>query len=75
MREVDVLAEIRAFRDGLAARHGSSAEALSRALAERSQAAGRKVVRFPPRPPRPPRAVGRQPGAEELQVMRPLDHH
>ena len=61
MREPDVLADIRAVRDELAARHGGDAWALSRALAERSQAAGRILVRFPPRVPSPPRAVGVQP--------------
>jgi hypothetical protein len=52
MRERDVLAELRVVRDELAARYGD-AESLSRALAERSRAAGRTVVRFPPRPPQP----------------------
>lgn len=58
MQEHDVLAEIRAVRDDLARRHGGDAEALSRMLAERTQAAGRVAVRFPPRPPRPTRVVG-----------------
>lgn len=63
MRETDVLADIRAVRDELAARYGGDAWALSRALAERSRAAGRTVVRFPPRDPRPPRVDGAHPPA------------
>jgi hypothetical protein len=62
MRETDLLADIRAVRDELARRHGGDAASLSRALAERSRAAGRTVVRFPPRPPQPARAIG-QPAA------------
>lgn len=58
MKEPDALADIRAVRDELAARHGGDAGELSRALAERSRAAGRTPVRFPPRTPHPPRAVG-----------------
>ena len=61
MREPDVLADIRAVRDELAARHGGDAWALSLALTERSRIAGRMVVRFPPRKPQPPRTVGVQP--------------
>ena len=38
MREHDVLADIRAIRDELAARHGGDARSLSRALIERSRA-------------------------------------
>ena len=63
MREPDVLADIRAVRDELAARYGGDAGALSLALAERSRIAGRMVVRFPPRTPQPPRAVGVRPAA------------
>ena len=60
MTEPDVLGGIRAVRDELARRHGD-AFALSRALAERSRAAGRAVVRFPARPPQPPRTVFARP--------------
>jgi hypothetical protein len=63
MREADALAAIRAVRDELARRHGGDAWALSQALAERTRAAGRTVVRFPPRRPQPPRVEwGRSPG-------------
>ena len=61
MKESDVLAEIRAVRDELAARHNGDAWALSLVLAERSRLAGRTVVRFPPRKPQPPRANGVRP--------------
>jgi hypothetical protein len=57
MRENDPLSEIRSVRDELSRRCGGDAWALSRALAEQSRAAGRVVVRFPPRPPQPPRAA------------------
>jgi hypothetical protein len=57
MRETNPLSEIRSVRDVLSRRFGGDAWALSRALAEQSRAAGRAVVRFPPRPPQPPRAV------------------
>jgi hypothetical protein len=56
MTESDVLAGIRSVRDELARRYGD-ARALSEALAEQSRAAGRVVVRFPPRQPQPPRAA------------------
>jgi len=55
MNEPDVNAAIRLVRDELA-RQYADAWALSLALAERSKAAGRSVVRFPPRTPQPPRA-------------------
>lgn len=56
MRENDVLIEIRTIRDELAARHGGDAHSLSRALIERTRAAGRAVVRFPAREPSPSKA-------------------
>lgn len=62
MTEPDVLAGIRSVRDELARRYGD-AWGLSQALAERSRAAGRSVVRFPPRPPQPPRAAIPRPAA------------
>jgi hypothetical protein len=65
MKETDVSAEIRAIRDELAARCGNDAWELARAMTERARAAGRTVVRLPPRPPAPPRAtVGRTPAVE-----------
>ena len=63
MRERDPLADIRAVRDELARRYGGDAWALARALTERSKAAGRRTVRFPPRPPAPPRAAVTPPAA------------
>lgn len=57
MIERDLLAEIRAIRDELAARYNCDAWALARAMTERSRAAGRKTVSFPPRPPAPSRVV------------------
>jgi hypothetical protein len=57
MKEPDILAEIRAVRDAMAARHGGDAAALAREMAERSRVAGRTLVSFPPRPPAPPRAI------------------
>ena len=72
MTEPDVLAGIRAVRDELARRHGD-AWGLSRALAERSQAAGRAVVRLPPRPPQPPRAVVAHPATSSGPGTRPTD--
>ncbi|MGL4461140.1 MAG: hypothetical protein ACRC1K_03230 [Planctomycetia bacterium] len=57
MSKNDVLAAIRATRDELARRHGGDAWSLSAALAARSRAAGRQVVRFAPRRPSPPRAA------------------
>lgn len=71
MPEPDVLSHIRAVRDELAARYGGDAWALSRALVERSRAAGRAVVRFPPRVPQPPRAVGVRPAADGSAPLSP----
>jgi len=56
MKEPDILAEIRSVRDELARRYGD-AWGLSRAMTEQSQAAGRVVVRFPPRKPQSTRVV------------------
>ena len=73
MPQTDVHAEIRAIRDELFRRHGGDLWALSRALVERSRAAGRVVVSFPPRPPQPPRVgsvpVGGQPGAMDAEAV------
>jgi len=64
MQEPDPLADIRAVRDELARRFAGDAWALARAMAERSKAAGRRPVRFPPRPPAPPRAAVTPPATE-----------
>jgi len=56
MNRPDPLAEIRAIRDEMAARHNNDAASLARELIERSRQAGRVLVSFPPRPPAPPRA-------------------
>ena len=72
MREPDVLADIRAVRDDLAARHGGDARSLSRALIERSRIAGRVVVRYPARVPAPSKA-SRVPTPTVLSVPTSLE--
>jgi hypothetical protein len=47
----EILDEIRAVRDALAAEFNYDAQALSDALTRQSQLAGRETVRFPSKPP------------------------
>lgn len=68
MKEPDILAEIRAVRDAMAARHGGDAAALAREMVERSRAAGRTLVSFPPRPPAPPRAIVSPPATDATET-------
>lgn len=65
MKEPDIHAEIRAVRDAMAARHGGDAASLAREMAERSRAAGRTLISYPPRPPAPPRAAVPRPAVPE----------
>ena len=58
MKSVDVLAELRAWRDEFARSHGYDLRAMAAVLREMDATAGARVVRGEPRPPvvTPPRA-------------------
>lgn len=51
MKDVDIIAEIRAFREAYAAQFNYDLDAMHRDIKEQEKRDGRKLVSFPPRRP------------------------